>query len=63
MFGVSFSAPTNTKNNPSNIDKLLRTIPDDAAILILSKTSFDQMINFSFRAVMDAVFSNFKQNK
>lgn len=55
MCGVSFSAPTNMKNNPSSIDKLFRTIPDDAAILILSKTNFDQTINFSLIAVMEAV--------
>lgn len=56
MCGVSFRIPTNIKNIPNNIDKLFKTIPDDAAILNLSNISFDQTIRFSLKAVMKAVF-------
>lgn len=63
MCGVSLRAPTNTKNNPNNIDKLFKTIPDDAAILILSNISFDQTVRFSLKAVMEAVFLKLQTNQ
>lgn len=61
MCGVSLSVPTNIKNNPNNIDKLFRTIPEDAAILNLSKIT----VRCSLKAVVNVFarkLSNRKKN-